>query len=127
MGEHPMSYPLGRQGRMVVRRFISRGVSLGDAVSALERERVLAANATWAFWFFCPGCEGAHFYQVPQWSFNGDFAKPTFTPSLLLHAHEGGQPRCHLFLTDGRLQFLGDCTHKLAGQTVDLPEPPEWL
>ena len=31
---------------------------------------------------------------------------------------------CHSFVTDGRIQFLGDCTHSLAGQTVDLPEFP---
>lgn len=29
---------------------------------------------------------------------------------------------CHSFVTDGRIQFLGDCTHSLAGQTVDLPD-----
>lgn len=28
---------------------------------------------------------------------------------------------CHSFVTDGRIQFLGDCTHELAGQTVPLP------
>ncbi len=28
---------------------------------------------------------------------------------------------CHTFVTDGRIQFLGDCTHVMAGQTVDLP------
>lgn len=28
---------------------------------------------------------------------------------------------CHTFVTDGRIQFLNDCTHALAGQTVDLP------
>ncbi len=33
--------------------------------------------------------------------------------------------RCHTFITDGRIQFLGDCSHKLAGQTVDLPAWPE--
>ncbi len=27
---------------------------------------------------------------------------------------------CHSFVTDGQIQFLGDCTHKLAGQTVPL-------
>lgn len=31
---------------------------------------------------------------------------------------------CHSFVTDGRIQFLSDCTHSLAGQTVDLPEMP---
>lgn len=29
--------------------------------------------------------------------------------------------RCHSFVTDGRIQYLSDCTHELAGQTVDLP------
>ena len=29
---------------------------------------------------------------------------------------------CHSFVTNGRIQYLGDCTHKLAGQTVDLPD-----
>jgi len=29
---------------------------------------------------------------------------------------------CHSYVTDGRIQFLADCTHALAGLTVDLPE-----
>ena len=29
---------------------------------------------------------------------------------------------CHSFITAGRVQYLGDCTHHLAGQTVDLPD-----
>lgn len=29
---------------------------------------------------------------------------------------------CHSFVTDGRIQYLGDCTHALAGQTIDLPD-----
>lgn len=32
--------------------------------------------------------------------------------------------RCHTFITDGRVQFLGDCTHQYAGQTLDLPDLP---
>ena len=31
---------------------------------------------------------------------------------------------CHSFVTDGLIQFLGDCTHALAGQTVDMPPWP---
>lgn len=31
---------------------------------------------------------------------------------------------CHSFVVDGQMQFLGDCTHALAGQTVPiLPWP----
>lgn len=33
--------------------------------------------------------------------------------------------RCHSFVTDGRIQFLSDCTHGLAGQTVPLPPWPD--
>jgi hypothetical protein len=28
--------------------------------------------------------------------------------------------RCHSFITDGKIEFLSDCTHSLAGQTVEL-------
>lgn len=76
----------------------------------------------------------------PRWGFNGDFDRPTFTPSVLVRGHQtardkngkwngewvrgpDGEPVssvCHSFVTGGRVQFLGDCTHDLAGQTVDL-------
>jgi len=29
---------------------------------------------------------------------------------------------CYSFVTAGRIQFLSDCTHILAGKTVDLPD-----
>jgi hypothetical protein len=29
---------------------------------------------------------------------------------------------CHSFVTDGQIQFLTDCTHALAGKTVELPD-----
>jgi hypothetical protein len=86
----------------------------------------------------------------PIWGFNGDGDKPTFTPSILVRSVriDGGDAEldrildtyklpeereamladkrinmvCHSFVTDGRIQFLSDCTHELAGQTVDLPD-----
>lgn len=88
----------------------------------------------------------------PLWGFNGSGDAPTFTPSILVRAVriEGGNEEierildsyklpeeretmladkrintiCHSFVTDGRIQFLGDCTHTLAGQTIDLPDWP---
>lgn len=78
--------------------------------------------------FECPGCGHAHMFitkapQEPVWGFNGNLEKPTFTPSLL-NRHSGGEKDyvCHLFVTDGKIQFLGDCTHPLKGQTVDMLE-----
>lgn len=97
--------------------------------------------------FRCPGCEDVHWATVESldgevWGFNGDLERPTFTPSILLRGRYADPPVtpenfepwkrepweqvmvdriCHSFVTDGRIQFLGDCTHELAGQTVNLP------
>lgn len=98
--------------------------------------------------FWCPGCDDAHGVVVDApatWTWNGDLELPTFTPSVLVEMSKwkgtfeqygkwtrpthpdvepGGTCICHSFVTDGRIQFLTDSTHTLAGQTVDLPEWP---
>lgn len=82
------------------------------------------------------------------WGFNGDLERPTLTPSILMkrghYCNADGKPGncacdfqqrfpdeapwrwpcmlCHSFVKDGRIEFLPDCTHPLAGKTVDLPE-----
>lgn len=85
--------------------------------------------------FWCPGCDEHHQLDSSKWEFNGDFEKPTFSPSYLTwldpnpNAQEQYDPtgkfrngfRCHSFIRDGLIEFLTDCTHKLAGQTVALP------
>lgn len=94
-------------------------------------------------WFHCPGCNEKHAVSTNSaggWKWNGDSDKPTLSPSVLVkgtkpmtdeehaaYARGEGLPTpvptiCHSFVTDGRIQFLSDCTHALAGQTVDLPE-----
>ena len=55
----------------------------------------------------------------PVWHWDGDTERPTINPSILTTGGEG-MPRCHSFVRDGRIQFLSDCDHELAGQTVDL-------
>lgn len=102
--------------------------------------------------FWCPGCNTTHVVSVgggESWQWNGDAERPTFTPSVLVRSgHHSGRYNgqgcwcsynadkiargeepsgfkcevCHSFITDGRIQFLGDCTHALAGQTVELPD-----
>lgn len=100
--------------------------------------------------FWCPGCGESHSINTggsrgPQWGYNGNDAAPTITPSIAVRSghyaqgYSGGgcwcdynreHPEdatfscavCHSFVTDGRIQFLGDCTHALAGQTVALPD-----
>lgn len=112
--------------------------------------------------FWCPGCEEMHPIKVrdgqsgsPSWNWNGDYEKPTFSPSILITNgckmpnHTTGTPCwctfnaekiakgeepsiftcgvCHSYVREGRIEFLNDCTHAFAGQTVDLPELPEHL
>lgn len=103
------------------------------------------------FGFWCPGCEEMHHVGL-QWGFDGNLAAPTITPSLLVtcghystrwkqgddcwctynaQQRERGEPetkfrcqRCHSFVRNGCIQFLSDCTHALAGQTVQIPDLP---
>lgn len=89
-----------------------------------------------------------------RWGWNGDVERPTFTPSILVRTIRGeglteadweeydriasgpdgteavlNHPKfrwvCHSFVTNGLIQFLGDSTHELAGQTVELADWPE--
>lgn len=79
--------------------------------------------------FDCPGCGLMHAVNVdrpdrPRWTWNGDMVRPTFSPSLLVRWTYGDkrEPRvCHSFVRDGRIEFLGDCTHEHAGKTLPLP------
>ncbi|MCU1736238.1 MULTISPECIES: DUF6527 family protein [unclassified Pseudomonas] len=106
--------------------------------------RALGQAADGSLMFFCNGCDEPHRIQVgdgpgPRWGYNGNPNAPTFTPSVLAKGVQqvtdeehatlmaGGhvEPRpfvCHSFITDGRIQFLGDSSNHLAGQTVDLPD-----
>ena len=56
---------------------------------------------------------------TPCWTWNGSLEKPTLKPSILTRTNEH---RCHTFINDGKVQFLGDCSHEFAGKTLDLLE-----
>lgn len=113
---------------------------MGQVPSKL-RKWVDPVNEREGFSYFCQGCKRAHSVSVKgsnAWGWNGDLERPTFTPSVLVTwpAHPDAderfkewrtERRCHTFVTDGRVQFLGDCTHELAGQTLDLPDLPDWM
>lgn len=89
----------------------------------------------------------------PRWAWNGSLIAPTFTPSILVswnsmtpegrakceayYAENGRYPLtseiafdkkniCHSFVTNGSIEFLSDCTHELAGETVPLPLQEEY-
>lgn len=65
--------------------------------------------------FQCPACGDNHSFTVPRWSFNGDMERPTFLPSLFYQSRG-----CHLYVTNGKIHYLLDCKHSLAGKIVDM-------
>lgn len=96
------------------------------------------------------GTASQYYAGRASWDWNGSMDLPTFSPSLLVrsghyaphhdpargcwctynaeHADDRAPYACgvcHSFIRDGRIQFLDDCTHALAGTTVDLPEIQE--
>lgn len=86
--------------------------------------------------------------KPPVWTFNGDWIRPTFRASLLnrwgTYADpdwkcDGDTPeqiaeltkrfsgRCHLFITNGIIEYCGDCTHALSGKRVPMVAlKPPW-
>ena len=75
--------------------------------------------------FFCPGCGHRIRLSTKIWQFDGNLEKPTITPSIkswIENKEDGISFMCHSFITNGKIQFLSDCTHELKDQTVDLPD-----
>lgn len=102
-------------------------------------KKVLKPAHGLGYLFWCLGCEEYHQINTNknmQWDFNGSLTRPTFSPSYLtwLDPNPNAMPehdpmgkfrngfRCHSFIKDGQIQYLEDCTHKLAGQTVAMIE-----
>jgi len=77
------------------------------------------------------------------WSWNGDVDAPTLHPSILTRGKRdltdeetdmvlSGSPldlqvtRCHSFVNNGRVKFLDDSSHELAGRELPL-EDVDWF
>jgi len=97
-------------------------------MARLHKIPVTPGNPDEYITFKCPGCKDWHTIPVTgpkAWEFNSDLDRPTIKPSILVRwdfADRIPQKICHSLVTDGRIQFLPDCTHSLAGKTIDLPE-----
>jgi hypothetical protein len=105
-----------------------------EALTMTDRIRVSGEGENRHLFFMCPGCRDPHALDA-RWSWNGITTVPTFGPaspgqafSLLVRWSEGGQGEerikkcCHSYVEDGRIRFLDDCTHPLAGKAVAIPE-----
>lgn len=75
--------------------------------------------------FYCPGCRTHHWFKTtgkePRWTFNGNMEKPTVSPSIRVR----GMQHCHFYIRDGKIEYLSDCDHSLAGKTIDMEEDDE--
>lgn len=84
---------------------------------------------------WCPACDDLHMITTARsdgtstWTWDGNTERPTISPSILVNAGGGNpqHPTCHSFVRDGQWEFLSDCTHALAGQTVPMVPVPDWL
>lgn len=74
--------------------------------------------------FWCPACHNYHWVQInsnlkPFWKFNNDLNKPTFSPSILVK-NSDGEVECHLFIKEGNIEYLEDCTHDFKALTIPM-------
>ena len=102
--------------------------------------KVRKAKHALLYTFWCSGCEETHTFQVlnypspvpvqknghfgffkqpENWTFNDNFEKPSFSPSL---NYATQHKRCHLFLKDGNIEYCTDCWHQYAGQKIPLED-----
>lgn len=84
--------------------------------------------------FYCPACgqnhtawlQGRGWGDRPLWRWDGRTDCPTLTPSLRIETPDpdGGPPLhvCHFFIKAGQIIYLSDCTHRLAGLSVDMAD-----
>lgn len=113
---------------------------MGRMLSPILRESMYTEcvqGQVLAYW--CPGCNHAHMVPTEKpnakgcrWDWDGVAESPTITPSIHIH-HEAwndgerdhpAKSQCHHYVTSGHIQFLSDCEHHLAGQTVPMVEWP---
>lgn len=113
-------------------------------MSARGKLRILEGNMVA---FYCKGCNQYHSININKdgtgWEFNENYESPTFTPSIkvtsghYMTGHNGGcwctynksnpdNPSsfkcliCHCYVTNGKIEYLSDCSHDLAGKIVEM-------
>lgn len=79
----------------------------------------------------CPASGSIDIPRDGRWSFDGNYEWPTFSPSVNETRGQAGQScedfkadprpwRNHVFIRQGRIEYLSDCTHEFAGTTVEI-------
>lgn len=78
--------------------------------------------------YYDPGLGMAQAVLAGKWRFNDDLVRPSFDPSIVTSwtERDGTQVRSHCFISRGKIIYLEDCTHALAGKTVELLPVYRW-
>lgn len=117
--------------------------------SGFKKLRRVDGEGQYSLLFWCPGCQDLHSVVIApgRWSWNNDSDHPTFSPGVHVtsghytpdfkpgeacwctfnaaHPREPSSFRCincNSFVIEGLIHFGQDCTHKLAGQRIPIPE-----
>ena len=76
-------------------------------------------------WYWCPGCKRNHRIMIAgpiQWDWDRNVDAPTFSPSILVSGYPEEKSQCHHFVRAGKIEYLPDCTHAQAGQTIAMED-----
>lgn len=110
------------------------------------RRELLGIGGKERVYFYCPACLAHHRGKQAEYElvmgpldendllimalhvmnvtdvhrFDANYDRPTLEPSLM--ARTMRDVVCHSFIRGGLMEYLSDCTHEMAGQTVELPE-----
>lgn len=91
-------------------------------MAKIVRCKITADGSKLGWTFLCPGC-GRHHRINDTWTCDGNLEEPTISPSINCLGGSHKMPSiCHSFVRKGMIEFLGDCTHDKAGQTLPLPD-----
>ncbi len=104
-------------------KLIAKGEKMKEKIKLLDNK-----NGNTSYSFICPACKVEHMINVkvpkndaPCWDWNNSTKKPTIRPSIRVKGGSStGGTVCHMYVTDGKIQYLGDCTHEKAGKTIDM-------
>lgn len=96
--------------------------------------RIRQLSSGWVS-FHCPACGYGHAVPVNgttakdstgkdvSWEWNNNLELPTLKPSIMVNRVAfPGYPKCHIIITDGKLHFMGDCSHDLKGKVVEMED-----
>lgn len=86
--------------------------------------KIKQIGKTKVYQFICKGCNCTHNINCNSdnhgaWNYTTGTNGPTFKPYCRI---KNGVNVCQFNIVDGQITYDQSCTHKFAGQTIELPE-----